>query len=164
MSKIFKSDSGKRTSKLPDERREEKTKAGVLVCPDCNNVFYKKKWQSSREVDLKGIKTHEKQCFACQMISQNLYEGEVIVENIPEKYEEELFNLISSFGKEAEKRDSQDRIIKVEKEKGRFKITTTENQLAVRIAKHIHNAFKKTELNISHSKEPHQVSRVSVKF
>ena len=80
------------------------------------------------------------------------------------RYEAEMMHMVAHMGEGFRKRDSQDRIISIEKTKKGHRILTTENQLAVKIGRKIGNTLKKAEVYISHSDEPHQVSRVSVRF
>lgn len=87
-----------------------------------------------------------------------------MIEHIPAVHEADLINLIVNFGAHAEKRDPQDRIIEIRKNKKGYRVITTENEFAVRLAKKIHSAFKKASVNISYSEEPYEVARVRVLF
>ena len=100
------------------------------------------------------------------MIKNKQYEGEVIIKNVPEKYEVELINLIVSYNERAQKRDPQDRVITVEKYKEGYRFTTTENQLAVRLAKKIQSTFGKSrvDMHVSYSAEPYEVDRALLTF
>jgi hypothetical protein len=73
-------------------------------------------------------------------------------------------HLVAAFNARAQRRDPQDRIIDIEQVKGGYRITTTEDQLAVRIAKKIKGVFNKVNLHISYSREPYEVARINVKF
>jgi len=147
-----------------------KTKKGVLICPVCYSIFYDKQWHHILKKDLKNIDFKNKEvkfqkCLADEMIEKGLHEGELIIKNLSKKYEAEILHLITSFANKAKLRDSQDRIIKIQKQKdGSYYITTTENQLAVRIGKKIVSAHKKAQIEIHHSEEPYEVSRVIVSF
>lgn len=98
------------------------------------------------------------------MIKNHAFEGELFIENFPKDQEKNLLSLIKAFGKRATEHDPQDRIIETKKEKGAYRVTTTENQLAVRLGKKIRDAFRTIRLNISHTPEPTEVSRVIVTF
>ena len=142
----------------------------LVVCKECHNVLFTKEWhrpgvQLSRQIILarkKGV--HFVLCPACTMKKNGSYEGEVTIENIPAAYEAELINLIVNFGARAETRDPQDRVIEIKKNKNGYRIVTTENELAVRLAKKIHSAFKKVGVQINYSREPYEVARVKVIF
>ncbi|MCR4330871.1 MAG: NMD3-related protein [Patescibacteria group bacterium] len=157
---------------VPKHDEYGRSHKGVAVCKKCHNVLFKKEWhrpgvQLSDQILLarkKGV--HFVLCPSCTMIANKQYEGEVMVKNVPEKYEVELVNLIASYNEQAQKRDPQDRVITIEKSKKGYRVTTTENQLAVRLAKKIRSAFSKgrVALHISHSSEPYEVERVVLTF
>ncbi len=148
-----------------DKIKEEKPEKGALVCPNCKNIFYKKHWHHRSDLDLKDVEIKEEICPACKMIEDHLYEGEIEVENVPDKYWGDMHNLIKDVGEKAIGIDPQHRIINIEEQgNGNYRITTTENQLAVRIGKKIEEAFKNANVDIQYSKEPYQVARVRVTF
>jgi len=176
MTKLFKKQSGKHTSKKPEANKISKRnqyrrpRKGVAVCKKCHNVLFRKEWhrpgvQLSDQILLarkKGV--HFEVCPACTMIQKKLYEGEIIISNMPARYEVELINLITLFGERARNRDPQDRVSDIKKRVGGYRITTTENQLAVKLAKKIKSVFNKVKIKISQSKEPFEVSRIKVNF
>ena len=162
--------------KLPQRNRaaegEEygRERKGIAVCLKCRNVHFKKKWHASLEDLRKHAKdkilavTRKETCPACAMIKGHLYEGEVFVEGFPARFHTDLLNLINNFGERATSQDPQDRIIKIEKNAKGFRITTTENQLADRLAKKIKDAFNTVKIHFSHSKEPYEFDQVHVVF
>lgn len=166
----------KGTIKIPAENRraqhEEwgRERSGATECPRCGNVHFLKRWYSGRralETALKkkiGILKPER-CPACKEIAAKQFEGEVMIVGVPEKKKTELRRLIKNFGSRALLRDPQDRIIAVrESTGGRIIVTTTENQLAVRLAKKVKEVFKTAHPDILYSKEPSEVVRVRVSF
>lgn len=171
-SQIFKFPSKIKLPKDKSESRHEeygKAQKGLGICKRCHNVLFKKEWhhpgsKPTEKFKLVGKKTHFVLCPACDMITKNLYEGDIIIENMPVKYESELAHLIAAYGTRAQKRDPQDRVIAIEKRNNGFRVTTTENQLAVRLAKKIKEVFKKADIEISHSKEPFEVGRIRIRF
>lgn len=152
--------------RAPENEEYGRHEKGVVSCPECGNVLFEKRWHPSLLSLEKKAKTRrltitkEELCPACSMTKQGLYEGELMVERFPARFHEELFNLIFNFGNRATKRDPQDRIIAVSKDGGRFRITTTENQLADRLGKKIKEVFNSVALDIKHSREPYEVDRV----
>ncbi len=162
--------------KLPLRNRAEKNEEwmretqGLEICPECDNVYYKKRWvhslaklgKLSKRFERSKIKS--KICPACKMIKDHAFEGEVIIEGIPANQKQDLTNLIHAFGERAMEKDPQDRIIELEKKNGTYRLITTENQLAVKLGKKIRDVFKKVDLHISYSEEPSEVSRIYVKF
>ncbi len=175
MAKIFRKPS---SVKLPERDREPEHEEygrefkGIEECPICRNVKFKKRWYHSikeirpklKNPPLKISSDRQELCPACGMIKNHVFEGEIFIDNFSEKERDTLLNLIKNFEKEALRRDPQDRIIQIERTKTGYRITTTENQMANRLAKKIKDAFKTAEAEFSHSQEPFEVNRVHVDF
>ncbi|OGD68373.1 hypothetical protein A3I18_01645 [Candidatus Campbellbacteria bacterium RIFCSPLOWO2_02_FULL_35_11] len=180
MPRLYKSQKERSISKAPVRNKEAvhdqygHSEKGVAVCPVCKNVLFKKEWHHPdskafgkdffAKKDFLARDQHAKLCPACRMTKEGLYEGEVTIKDISPINRDELVNIIKAFAEREIKRDPQTRIIRMRKDRNSFTVTTTENQFAVKIGKHLHKVFKKTDLNISHSKEPYEVSRVEVTF
>jgi len=172
-----------------EEIEREPGKEDYIICPDCNSVYEGKGWHHHSEYDVERLKEEEKvrfeQCPACKMIEDKYFQGEIVIENPPADQKEQIKNTAQNYGEKAFKRDPLDRVIsmgerKVERPtaqekrgkesrdevKGRtdIRILTTENQLAVKIAKKINESLgNKADLNIKHSHRD-KVSRVRMKF
>lgn len=161
--------------KLPKQKREERgseygyAKKGIAVCKTCHSIQFKKEWHHPDSLIRVGKhakgNVHLDLCPACKMVREGVFEGEIRIENVPQKYHGELVNLIVSFGRKATKRDPEDRIIEIERE-GRdgFRVTTTENRLAVALSKKVKQVFKKVDVAISYSREPFEVTRTRIIF
>ncbi|MBU1045996.1 hypothetical protein KJ616_02650 [Patescibacteria group bacterium] len=122
-----------------------KSKKSVLACEKCNAVFWQKSWRHNME----GIPESDREnvqsafCPACRMLAEDRYEGEIIIENVPEEKKEEIENLISNFSEAAFEKDPMDRIISIQTvAKGMLRVLTTENQMAQQLAKKIKQTFK----------------------
>ena len=161
--------------KLPQRNKEGKhdqywsSGKGVAVCPECHNTLYKKEWHHPLGTTLEQAKFAKKGisfkiCPACKMIKDHVYEGEIKITNVPAKFDVELVRLLTSYNARAQKNDPQDRIIEIKKQKRGYWITTTENQLAVTLAKKIKRVFNKVDVKISYSREPYEVGRITVNF
>ena len=142
---------------------------GVIVCEICHNVFFKKGWHQSGSAPLVGGKlsgtgVHFALCPTCKMKKGNLYGGKITIKNIPTQTREELFNLISGFGRRALERNPQDRIMDIKTTGGTFLITTNNDQLAVKLGNKINDTFNKTQKKVSFSSEPEEVSHVEINF
>lgn len=144
-------------------------KKGIIICPECGCAYFKKSWHH----DFKGlpdvkegkdIPVKFKLCPADQMIKNHQFEGEVRIKNIPQKYRADLEKLIAAFGKRAYNRDPMDRIINIKKSGANWIVTTTENQLANKLAKKISQTFKKSKVKTSFIQEPGDVARSVVEF
>ena len=181
---------GKFQPRMPKSKKEEAEfgpgKIDIIICKECGAVYYYKNWHSKLETykELKEIKPLKfTVCPACQMIKDKKYEGEIILENVPENIREDIKNLAENFGKRAQERDPLDRIISIEEIKVKrptaqrkrkavsreefkglidIRILFTENQLAQRLAKKLNETFsKKLKVLISHS---HQEDIVRIKI
>lgn len=147
-----------------------KERKGVVKCPNCVNVHFKKRWYASEEDLRRRLKIEKlsiaetKLCPACKMIKERAFEGEVFIEGFPERHIKELLRLVKNFGERTTQIDPQDRIIKIEETDKGYRITTTENQLADKIANKIKDAFNTVDIQFSFSAEPAEVSRIHVVF
>ena len=98
------------------------------------------------------------------MIKNKQFEGEIIIENVPDKSLNELKNLINAFSKRAYEKDPLHRLINIKQKKSSLEITTTENQLAVRLARKIKETFKKSRMKISYSSSPGDTVYIKIFF
>ncbi len=161
------------SAKLPPRNNNEKGSGkgkapkGIIICTDCSHVFYRKRWISPEK--MKGmhasISMKEGICPSCKMAKQHLFEGEVVVENVPASYTTELYNLVMSYARKAMDRDSQHRVLDIIQGKV-FRITTSENQLALKLAQKISEVFRGLieMAPLQHSREPYKVDRVQLAF
>jgi len=144
-----------------------KGKSGLVVCERCDAVYYKKSWHR----DLRNYKNLKENlpisfslCPACEMIKNRQFEGEIIIKNVPIKIKDGLINLVKTFSKRAFERDPMDRLIAVKETKEGIRITLTENQLAVKLAKKIKQTFKKVEMKISYFPAPSDVVYIRLTY
>ena len=157
--------------KIPPQHKEAKQKAmkGLVVCPSCHNIYYKKAWHAANSKELESFKRSKQElnfklCPACEMKKNHLFEGEIVISEVPKKYKPELVHLLLSQGAQMQKKDPQDRIIDIEETKDGYRVTTTEDQMAQKLAKKIKKVFNKVDLDISYSGEPFEVVRIRVQF
>lgn len=172
MSKNYNANTSFGNIKTKSEMRGEeygKAAKGVIVCSVCHDVYFKKGWHKPGSEPITGTKlsgtgVHFDLCPACKMKKGNLYGGKVNIKNIPALTRDELFNLISGFGRRATDRNPQDRIMDVKTVGGNFTVTTNNDQLAAKLGKKIHETFKKTDMKTSFTSEPQEVSNVEIVF
>ena len=158
--------------RVPKPRKEEAEfgpgKVNIVSCRDCDAVYFYKSWHHRsgkyRKIsEDKPIKFAV--CPACQMIRDKMFEGQIILKNAPADKKGEVLKLVKNVGKRAFERDPMDRIISVKEQGEKIEILTTENQLAVSIAKQIKRAFKgetgKLEIIWSHQES---VVRIILNF
>lgn len=166
------------TIKQEASHREEhefpKGEKGVDQCKVCRAVYYKKSWRHE-QMNLEGLKTLSKGapfkvavCPACKMIANHEFEGEIVLKNVPKEIAGDLKHAAENFCQRAYEKDSQHRLIKMKDGKEGLTITTTENQLAVKLAKKLQEDFKnkkwKIEKKISYSAAPGDAVYVHMEF
>lgn len=138
-------------------------------CRVCGSVYYQKSWHHLAALKLAHIREGDTlwmtRCPACKMIADRAFEGELIIEDIPKRFESELYHLIKAYTKRAFEKDCQHRLISLIKESThRWIVTVTENQLANKLAQKIRDAFDKVDVKVAYSKEPNDVERVTASF
>lgn len=155
----------------PTGRREKqefpKGGRGVLLCDTCAAAYFKKRWYHGLEkINAKNQNTPVSfgLCPACAQIANNQFEGKITLKNVPQKYERELTSFVSAYGRRAWDRDPMDRVIGIKKIKDVFEITTTENQLALKLARKLKQVFKKIVKDISFSPTPSDAVYVTITF
>ncbi len=183
---------GKFHPRRPKPRKEEAEfgpgKIDVLVCKKCGAFYWYKSWHHhlSDYPELKQSKRIKfTLCPACQMIKDKKYEGEIILEAVPKDFKEDIKTLAKNYGERATEADLMDRVISIKEKRVKrvsvkrkrgatsrkefkdlkdIRILTTENQLAIRLAKKISEIYGgKFSLNISHSHKE-DIARIRIKF
>ncbi|MEK7134544.1 MAG: NMD3-related protein [Patescibacteria group bacterium] len=143
-------------------------RAGVVMCPNCHSVYFKKAWQKSAEKFLakrkNGPEVSFKMCPACTMVKRGLYEGIVTIKDAPAKQMAEIIGLVKNFCAHATEKDPMDRLIAIKKDKKFVTITTTENQLAHKLAKHIIKSFKGSRALTLYGKNDNVTARMEITF
>ena len=126
-------------------------KPGLLICESCGAVYFKKHWHKNLErlnnSEAQSLKNDKKvkfvTCPADTMIKNGQYEGRVTIKNIPEKYKEQLEDLIRGFCDRAYDRDPLDRLIAMKSAGDDWEVTLTENQIANKLARKIKETFSR---------------------
>lgn len=163
------------TSKTPANRSEKqefrKGGKGVVFCGECGATYFMKSWRHSLEKYRslpKDAPVKFSLCPACEMVKNRQFEGKIVVKNVPEKETKDLLGLIGNFGERAYEKDVLHRVIEVRRTKSakgsEVTITTTENQLANKLADKIRSTFKKTKVKRSFSSSPGDVEYVEIEF
>ncbi len=140
---------------------KEESEAGpgrreFVFCSGCGIVYYHKFWHHALE-DCKHLSGDERikfvLCPACRMIKDRKFEGELTISGISSrKLKEEIRRVLENSGKSAFRRDPLDRIIEIKEGNDKLVVRTTENQLAVKLAKKIALTFG-GKMTVSHSRE-----------
>lgn len=149
---------------------------GVIFCSGCGAFHYQKAWHCNKNKkplsigDLpKGEKTKSQKlvlCPACKMIKDKEFAGQLTIINFPAASKDSLVKLIDNFCQRARERNSLHRLIGIRNVNGDLVATTTENQLAVKLAKKIKEVFNKykIQMKISYSPEPSETAYVKINF
>jgi len=136
-------------SPAPSQRKTEKAKPdrpGIEVCRDCGAVFWRKAWRESLDA-ISSVPWNSKIiyviCPACKQLRNHLFEGEMIVENIPARFFDEILRRIKRLGERSRSRNPMSRILTLETSRrdARIRVTVSENQLARLMARKIREAF-----------------------
>jgi hypothetical protein len=147
---------------------QDKNAKGVVVCQQCHNAHYKKAWHHPISKTVKSLQPKEEVSFticpACSMINNHNYAGEIVMANVPPKIEVEMVNLIIGFNHRSQKNNPQHRVITIDKDKDAYRVLTTEDQMAVGLAKKIKSSFKAVQMTTSFSKEPYAMVLVRLVF
>ncbi|RJQ36312.1 hypothetical protein C4552_03430 [Candidatus Parcubacteria bacterium] len=151
-----------------DEAEFGKSPEGIRSCKRCMSVFYKKSWHHPtvfmEKFGRPAPQPGRALCPACAMITNGQYEGELVLENPPQRFLEELLSVVRAFGARAFQIDPQDRVIAIRERDRDIVVTTTENQLAAKLAKKIQTTFPPAAIRVRHAAAPSDVARVRLTF
>ena len=173
MSKKLRAMNIKQPPRLRDEAQSGNPSVGIAYCPKCNSAYEKKSWKHAIVKARKLLYGPAKKngniksvlCPACRMAEEHLFEGEIIITNVPSEFLSDLRHLILRFAENAKRRSPLHRLLKMERVGTGLRITTTENQLAGRLAKKIVESFKHhVTLNVVFSREPYEKEFVRLAF
>ena len=141
-------------------------KEGLVICPDCKAVYYKKSWHHGT-LHFEGRENMPVQFMLCpadQMIKNKQYEGRVVVKNVPQALEEEVMGLIKNAAGAAYEKDPMHRLISLDKVGGELVALTTENELAASIARKLGDAHNRAKVKITYKSEPSDVCLAVVEY
>ncbi|OHB21059.1 MAG: hypothetical protein A2939_00700 [Parcubacteria group bacterium RIFCSPLOWO2_01_FULL_48_18] len=158
--------------KLPKSKKAQqefsKGAKGILICRRCGISYYKKSWHRYldlyKHLEKKDTPVRFVTCPACEMIEHKQYEGEIRIHRVPEKYIEDLGGLIRNADRQAQEKDPLDRVIEIKLHGSSLIVTTTENQLAQKIAKKLKHAFKPDDVKISYPHDGGDAVTIDISF
>lgn len=144
----------------PKSKKEEqefgKAKRAIVLCPKGEAVYFNKRWHHQLD-EYKNLNKDTairfELCPADKMKEAGQFEGILTIENIPPEAREEVVRLVKNIGARAFRRDVLDRILDIDYRDGTLQIKTSENQLAIGMARQIQRAHKKSTLDIQFSKQ-----------
>lgn len=118
-------------------------RSGFIVCQTCKAVYHKKSWHHGFPQGDRGDKLIRFElCPACRMIHNKMFEGQVIIENVPREKREDIAARIKNVGERARIDDVLARIIKITRQGKNIEVLTTENQLAHMIARQVQELLR----------------------
>jgi NMD protein affecting ribosome stability and mRNA decay len=144
-----------------------KGKEGLVFCKTCSAVYFKKSWHHNLKQFKKlreNLPVKLSACPACAMIASGKFEGRIALRNVPLHDRENLLNLIRAFTHRAWQRDPMDRLIDINSAREGLEVTTTENQLAVKLAKKIQDVFKRVKTRISYGHAKDKAADIVIEF
>lgn len=129
--------------------------AGFGVCPSCKAVHYQKRWRHDFPSKLGSLDKALRfvSCPACKMIQGRLFEGQVLIEGVFVAMAQEVINRIVHVGERAFLRDPLDRIISIRRRGATIEVLTTENQLALHIAREVQQMLRRGKFEVRFSRE-----------
>ncbi len=148
---------------------------GVVLCKTCGAAYHKKSWRHGIEefnkAETESISSGKKDvpvkfelCPACQMIKNHQYEGRITIKNLPEASEHSLSELVEGFGKRAYEQDAMHRLIEIKNDGDKWVITTTENEMANKLAHKIKTSFSHVKSRTHFAGDPSDVAEITIEF
>ncbi len=143
-------------------------KSQIVMCPEDGFVYFKKSWHHRLE-NIKNLREDYVISFSLCPVSlmkkNRVYEGELVVKGLPQRFEHEFLRLVRNFGETAFSLDPLDQILHTRKEGDMYVIECSENQMVIKLARKISAAFKgRHDKKIVFSKETHDVVRANIDF
>lgn len=156
---------------VPQSRKaqqEFEVKKGVVVCKSCGAAYFKKHWTHGlEELRLKEGKDEAVSfavCPACQMVANHQYEGRITVKNLPAGHDKDLEDLVRGFAKRSFDKDVMHRLIDIKKDGTNWVITTTENEMASMLARHIKESLRAVKSRTHFAGDPSDVAEIVIDF
>lgn len=139
------------------------------TCRVCKAIYFNKSWHHGDQINIDVVKKNHfawtTRCPACKMVESHRFEGLITIQNIPGRLSKELLRLVKEYSNRAYEKDCQHRLIEVLKQDPKtWIVTTTENQLANKLARKISESFDHVDVKVSYSPEPREVVKVLVDF
>ncbi len=139
------------------------------TCRVCKAVYFNKAWHHSNHISVGQFKKSRlawtTRCPACKMAEAHRYEGLITITNIPTMASKELLYLIKGYCQRAAEQDCQHRLIEIIKQDPHtWVVTTTDKQLANKLARKISQAFDHVEVKPRFSDDSNPLVRIMVEF
>ena len=141
----IKGDKLKHFVKVNDPYLPKGSRHGVSICKGCHAIYKEKKWFIDEELYKTNIKKKTARivtCPACLKIEDNFPSGVVTLGGgFLKNHEDEILNLVRNEGERSLRDNPLERIMSINKIKGRIEIQTTNEKLAQKIGKAVYKAY-----------------------
>ncbi len=117
----------------------------VAVCTRCHAIYQRRHWLFDEQVYHQSAAqpdTRQVLCPACQKISDNYAQGEVVLRGtFLAAHRDEIMHLISNEEERAKGLNPLERIVRITEDSGGLTVTTTNEKLAQRIGRALQKAY-----------------------
>ena len=141
----LKGDKLKHFVRVNDPYMPKGSKHEMSICKGCHAIYREKKWFLDEELYKESFKkktVNMVTCPACLKIKDNFPGGVVILEgDFLKIHEDEILNLVRNEGERSLRDNPLERIMSVDKIKGRIEIQTTNEKLAQKVGKAVYKAY-----------------------
>ena len=139
------------------------------TCRVCKAVNFNKSWHHGDHVKVADMKKSPfawvTRCPACKMIETHNYEGKITITNIPTMTSRELLYLIKNYANQDYEKNCQHRLIEVVKhDLHTWVLTTTDSQMASKLARRISQAFDHVDVKTSYIDGENPIVKKIVEF
>lgn len=121
-------------------------RAEGAVCTRCHAVYQRRHWHLDEQRYQQAAAmpdTRQVLCPACQKISDNYAQGEVVLRGtFLETHRDEITNLIANEEERAKGLNPLERIVRITERAGALTVTTTNEKLAQRIGRALQKAYQ----------------------
>ncbi len=141
----LKGDKLKHFVKVNDPYMPRGSKHELSICKSCHATYREKKWFIDEELYKSSVKKKSVNiviCPACLKIRDNFPGGVVTLGgDFLKSHEDEILNLVRNEGERSLRDNPLERIMSINKIKGRIEIQTTNEKLAQKIGKSVYKAY-----------------------
>jgi len=123
-----------------------------LRCPVCGNIYRKKRWYRSDQVEIdKGTRVGSYTCPGCRKVQDRYYRGELTIQGqFLSDHHDEISHLIQNEVHKRQQKNPLSKLVEVEVEGNSVKFQTTNGKLAELLGRSLENAYQ-GELEIQKS-------------
>lgn len=118
---------------------------GTVYCRGCDAVYYRRRWTLTPPADIRGRAGSRARfayglCPACRKVADRFPMGEVRLAAVPPAERGEVLRLLKSEERRAREKNPLERIMKIERGDGEWRVETTTEKLAQRLGRSLSKA------------------------